>query len=244
MPTWMPRRRSRADAVARPDRRDTCAPSRRAPAAIRFPIRSTRASSPGSASASATSSSIRSAREMHSNGSRMPPPLELRRVGRASSRDESRTHRPRTRGDRGGSDRRSPRLRRRRSPTERRRCVVPNTERLHHVQVYGQPRAVMSDTGAEAVMLAPGVRGSDGRSMASRSGYGCASRSGSSARGRRADDRAVGGLGTRCRGSSTDRSGLLAEALAEAGPASNSSSVCSPSPTTTTSAPASRYSAA
>ena len=30
---------------------------------------------------------------------------------------------------------------------DRRRCVVPKTERLHQVQVYGQPRAVISETG-------------------------------------------------------------------------------------------------
>ena len=29
---------------------------------------------------------------------------------------------------------------------DRRRCVKPKTEWLHQVQVYGQPRAVMSET--------------------------------------------------------------------------------------------------
>ena len=33
-------------------------------------------------------------------------------------------------------------------PGDRRRCVVPKTDRLHQVHVYGQPRAVMSETGA------------------------------------------------------------------------------------------------
>ena len=98
---------------------------------------------------------MRSAREMHSNGRRSRRRSQLARVRERPRRDESRTHRPRTRADRAGSGRRWPRLRRRRSPATGGDASSPKTERLHHVQVYGQPRAVISDTGAEAVALAP-----------------------------------------------------------------------------------------
>ncbi len=161
-------------------------------------------------------------------------------------RDGSQTRRRRTRAAPGDSDRRSPRLRRRRCAIERRRCVSPNTERLHQVQVYGQPRAVISDTVPMPWRSRQALR-YRGRSIASRSGYGWLSRSAQ----QRARRRAVAALPLSPLNTMPlifDRSGsaaCLAGALAEAEIATtSSSSVCSPSPTTTTSAPASRYDAA
>ena len=93
---------------------------------------------------------------MHSNGSRSCRFCSSARVLPASSLGGSRTHRPRTTAGRGDSARRCARLRRRRSAGERRRCVVPKTERLHQVQVYGTAARGDERDRREAVMRAPG----------------------------------------------------------------------------------------